>query len=355
MVWATHAAGALGLIFLFALLFWTKEFLADVSLWAFILAVYAGQWPDIDMSKADISKNPIVFIFRLFVWKFISWHRAKETHSIFWTLLFALIFSFLIPILGVKSWLIVVLWYFSHLVLDFFNPTGVKLFYLPFINSDPRPWSVNNFMMNIINPFKKHDTRSDPWIKASWDFESIYIVWAIWIIFLVWVIINFWNLTWRIYSDSLLLANAPLIFYIWVLWLLITPKMIKTILSFNKLLNWKKLWKNLVEIVWDMFNHIFVAQLIFIVLLIWSLVNHSPVLKSSLNAFNSKMSSVYDWTITPKDFIVEQMKTVGTAYSSGLQIFNETDKQQLLDQLKAPEIDIKSWLDKLKELKNNNQ
>ena len=344
MVWTTHAAGALGLIFAIALIFWTKNFFVDVSLWAILLAVYAWQGPDIDMKHSAISKNPIVFIFRLFIGYFISWHRAKETHSFFGTMIFAIIFSPLIVILGLKSWIIVVIWYFSHLVLDFINPTGVKLFYFPFLNSNPRSWSVNNFIQNIVNPFKDHEARTQMGVKTGWAFESVYLISFIWIVAFLWFIFNFSAISWRIYTDSLLLATSPIILFIWIIWLFIPPKLFIAIMSIPNLFNFKNVTTDFATFLWNIFNHVFVAQFIFFILAISSLISHFDVLKITVPELKTNISNLTSWQISAKDFLSDEWKSIWSLYSSWFQMISSSTKDELLKNLQMPDI---NWLKNL--------
>lgn len=227
--WIWWATAVLSATYMFPEYFKNKY-----STWIFILSFYVSQLPDIDIKWSDISKNIFVKIAYYIMSPFIWPHRSHQTHSFFWTFMYLLITLPLISVFSVAWWLLLWIAYFSHLVLDYFNPTWVPLFYLfPIIkfyrknwklkftvtlNTQPRYRSIYNTIPQIIMFWK--DIKFDwVWVMTWWKLEKVITIFMyLGFIGLIWLqyemIIN------KLLLDSLFLAMFPIISVIWYLFVL---------------------------------------------------------------------------------------------------------------------------------------
>lgn len=363
MMGSTHAAGALALILYLSLFFLPITFLESISLWIYILAVYAGQGPDIDHPEANIARNPFFRPLHWILKPFIEGHRAKETHSFFWALVFWVITIPIAVIFWIPSWIALIIAYSSHFVLDFINPTGAKLFYCPFLNPKPRSWSLNNFVMNCLDWKNDHDTRSQAGVKTGEFIEGNFITAIIWG-FTIFAIFVSYKILWaRLSGDSFLLSVNPMLLIMWVLWLLLSPKLIKFIYYLFKNVfgtakavskvtskhpinsigkvgsSVGKVWENIK----DFFHYSVVAQLIFVLLLIFSFQYKQQYI-TSLTDFKVKVVNVYEGKTTIKDFATEEFSIFKSTYALG---YNQIKEQGIsLGKAKLDSIDWRAILDK---------
>lgn len=237
MVWLTHAIGWATTV-LWANLLAPQYF--PISLWLIILSFYIGQGPDIDIKKSSITRNPYIKVFIFWILPFISGHRAKETHSLFWTAVYWFLSLPFIFLFWVGGWFVLVLAYFSHIFLDFFNPTGVKIFYIPFLNPEPRSWSLYNTIPHLAAeiPFllkkllyinKRKERRKIQRSQIKYDGVGVLtgsgmektISLSLWLLFIVLLVLQLEGLKESISTDILLLS------LLFPLYILITYSLVK--------------------------------------------------------------------------------------------------------------------------------
>jgi len=239
MIWLTHAIGGSTSLILAKTL--APDYFA-VNIWLIIFSFYVAQLPDIDIKNSSISKNILIKPIRFLLSPFIDWHRAKQTHSFFWTFFYLLLTLPFILLFWVSGWLLLWIAYFSHVFLDYFNPTWVKLFYVPFLNSEPRAWSLYNtpvllaseipYLLKKIfiwnkksrKKIKRKEIKFD-WVWVmTWQWFEKFITYSLWISFIWLIIYNYKELQTWFLLDSVILSTFPTLFILIYLILIIQER-----------------------------------------------------------------------------------------------------------------------------------
>lgn len=259
MIWLTHAIWGSSSILIAKTAF--PEYFT-INIWLIIFSFYVAQLPDIDIKNSHISKNILVRPIRFLLSPLIDWHRAKQTHSLFWTFFYLLITLPFILLFWVNWWLLLWIAYFSHVFLDYFNPTWVKLFYFPFLNPDPRDWSLYNTPVLLASeiPYllkkifiwwknrkniKRKKVKFD-WVWVmTWQWFEKFITYSLWLIFTSLIIFNFNELKEWFLFDSVILATFPTLAILVFLTLLIQER--KNIISKYK-------WFSIAALIWTILS-----------------------------------------------------------------------------------------------------
>lgn len=330
MVGQTHALGWLATV-MAVIYFLPPEIQLQISIFTYFLAIYSAQWPDVDLNS-EISKNPIVKVMVFPIKWLISGHRSKETHSLFGNAIFMLYTIPLIPLLWFYSWLLVWVWYFSHLLYDFFNKEGVPLFYFPVLNSDPRKYSLYNFipytLLNLVvlwfsilrivpikwlNEFLKKSGKlimekkiGWVWIRTGTSLEKVVEYGTyIGILFLWYQLFpSIWN---SIKWGSSFLSIYPIIAIILWFWI-VKDNQIK-----------KFLWRvsGLKLSVFNALSYKFFAQILIMPVLLLSFFMYWPQYIQSFSNWIDFVQEMRDGTVNWKDVWIKVKNSVQNSYIEG--------------------------------------
>lgn len=286
----------------------------DASMWAFVFAPVISQLPDLDQEESHISNTMFFSNFWMILRDYVSWHR-EETHTIFWTILFWLIiFLPVIFIFNFQTWILFMLIYFSHLLMDLFNKQGLKLFYIPKLNENADRYTVWNVWKKIIYKINKSEpvveiVEKIKFFKFSfpvWDTVT-YLVFAVpsFIFSLLMILSNLWFYSSKMINEVNLLHSNIFIFLGLFSFLILSKNPLMPpeweIIRFLKSI--KENAFNYSEWDFEALHYIFVSSnftvlMLSILFLFWILTNpqaYWDMMISTTNGFSGFLNIFKDW------------------------------------------------------------
>lgn len=330
MVGQTHALGWLATV-MGTIYFLPPEIQLQISIFTYFLSIYSAQLPDIDLNS-EISKNPIVKVMVFPIKGLISGHRSKETHSLFWNAIFMLYTLPLISLLWFYSWLLIWIWYFSHLLYDFFNKEGVPLFYFPILNNNPKKYSLYNFipytLLNLIVlwffilkiiPIK----RLNNFLTKSWNLINKKKIGWIWIrtgnflekvveygtyLLIIFLWYQLFPIIWNsIKWGWLLLSIYPIIAVILWFWIIKDNQIKKFLLR----IFWLKMS------IFNALSYKFFAQILILPVLLLSFFMYWPQYIQSFGNWIVFLQNIRNWDVNWRDIWVKIKNSFQNSYIQG--------------------------------------
>jgi len=319
MINITHSLWWINLI-LILISFWI---IGDASIWIILLSIFLGQVMDLDLKNAWISKKKGLRSLSRTISFFSSWHR-RETHSIFFSMIVAIVLLPLSLYLSIIDWsslfwnTMVIFWaVFSHAILDMFNLSPIPLFYVPVINpiEKAKLYTYYNFLQNFIwniwhylkiNWLKEKSNKLllKGGLLVSSESEFKYVTFPLMVLFIILIITNLEYVQYKIYEWRELIINNVLFSLFIIIFSVKNNYFFKdkwwfkdfvyNILKYSdKPEYWK--WWDLLKMFWESnFTKIFT----FIIVLTAIAINPTEYLNNWLNFFYSSFEYIkwiFDW------------------------------------------------------------